>query len=653
MQGVGLRPAIWQLAARHALRGRVWNDAEGVLIHAWGAAGALERFISELQDKPPPLARIDTVERAALAGGCDMHGFEIAGSHDGTSRTDIAADAAFCPDCLADISDPANRRYRYALANCSHCGPRLSIIRAMPYDRANTSMSAFAMCPECQTEYDNPADRRFHAQPNACPACGPRLSFEDAEGREINGDALQLAAARLRAGGIVAVKGIGGFHLACAAENGQAVARLRQRKRRRHKPFALMARDAEQIRRFASLSVQEQQLLESSAAPVLLLDALEGHGLAESVAPAQARLGFMLPYTPLHRLLLQELAEPIVLTSGNITDEPQCIDNDEAKRRLHGVADAFLLHERVIINRLDDSVLQLAAGRPRLLRRARGYAPAAIRLPAGFERAGRILAMGGEQKSTFCLLAAGQAMVSQHMGDLEHASVRRDYRQSLERYRQLYGFSPDAIAVDLHPDYASSQLGRQLAADEGAELLAVQHHHAHIAACMAEHGLSADARVLGIALDGLGYGHDGTLRGGEFLLAGYADCRDLGSIQAVPMPGGNSAAREPWRNAYAHLHAVGWPQLRQQFAATDLVRLLERKPWQMLETMMAKGVNSPPASSCGRLFDAVATALGLCAETVSFEGRRPCSWRHWRHGPLPANRAMAIRPPSARRMAAS
>ena len=621
VQGVGFRPTVWRLARQHALAGQVWNDAEGVMIHAWGPAGNIERFIATLKSAPPPLARITAIEQATLADSCSRDDFIIAGSHAGQANTEVAADAAICPDCQADILDPANRRFGYALTNCTHCGPRLSIIRAIPYDRANTSMSIFPMCPDCLAEYESPADRRFHAQPNACPVCGPKLSFTDGTDGPVDGDAVGAAAARLRAGEIVAVKGIGGFHLACDALNESAVAKLRERKQRFHKPFALMARDIEQLSRFAHLSEEEERLLGSSQAPVVLLAAREENGIAAAVAPDQMSLGFMLPYTPLHHLLMRQLEGPIVLTSGNISDEPQCTGDAEARERLGGIADGYLGHDREIVNRLDDSVARLMAGRPRLIRRARGYAPASLRLPAGLEAAGNILAMGGELKNSFCLSRANGVVVSQHMGDLEHAKARLDYRKNLDLYQHLYDFRAECVAIDLHPDYASTQFGRQLAADGRLELIGVQHHHAHIAACMAEHGLPVGTQVLGIALDGLGYGADGRLWGGEFMLAGYADFKRLGTIAAIPMPGGARSIHEPWRSAYAHLHAAGWPEIREKFAATGIVRLLQEKPLSTLERMLEREINSPPASSTGRLFDAVAAALGLSAESVSHEGQ--------------------------------
>jgi hydrogenase maturation protein HypF len=524
------------------------------------------------------------------------------------------------------VLDPANRRYRYPFTNCTHCGPRLSIVRAIPYDRANTSMASFIMCPQCQAEYDDPADRRFHAQPNACADCGPGVWLEDAAGNRLepegDDDVIHAAARLIRAGSIVAVKGIGGFHLACDAGNAAAVDELRRRKVRYHKALALMARDLDMVRRFAAVNAAEAALLRDRAAPVVVLD-VAGESLPAGIAPAQQTLGFMLPYTPLHYLLMQDMTRPIVLTSGNRSDEPQTIDNLDAHRRLERIADYYLLHDRDIVNRLDDSVLRVADGRPRVLRRARGYAPQPILLPESFAGAGSILAMGGELKNTFCLFQAGRAILSQHIGDLEDAATHRDYGSSLQLYRQLFGHQPSVIVVDRHPGYFSTRAGQELAAEAGARLVAVQHHHAHITACMAEHGLPLDAgKVLGVALDGLGLGEDGTLWGGEFLLADYCGFERLAHFQPVPLTGGAQAIREPWRNTFAQLRGMlGWERVARDYAGLDIIRYLNARPLAILQTMAERGLNSPMTSSCGRLFDAVAAALGVCRERVSHEAQ--------------------------------
>ena len=626
VQGVGMRPRVWQLARELGLRGRVRNDAEGVLIEAWGEAGRLEALVARLRVEAPPLAHIETIERRPLTAGVPPADFTIVASAAGHSATDVSPDAATCPACLAEIRDPADRRHGYPFTNCTHCGPRLSILRAIPYDRANTSMAVFPMCPRCRAEYDDPADRRFHAQPNACPDCGPRIWLEAADGTrmaEENAAAvLDRAAALIRAGKILAIKGIGGIHLACNAADPEAVAELRRRKRRDHKPFALMARDLAMIARHARLEADTEAVLTSPAAPIVILEAA-GEALAPGISPGQNTLGFMLPYSPLHHLLMARLEAPIVLTSGNVSDAPQCIGNDEAREHLAGIADALLLHDREILVRLDDSVLRPAAGRVRMLRRARGYAPAPLPLPAGLNKAPAVLALGAELKSTFCLAGGGRAILSPHLGDLEHAATLREYRAMLDHYRALFDFSPEVLAVDRHPDYHSTRIGQELAEEAGLPLVMVQHHHAHLAATLAEHGVPVEGPpVLGLMLDGLGLGEDGTLWGGEFLLGDYRRCRRLAGFDPVPLPGGMRAMREPWRNAFAHLQrAFGDADLRARFGDLAILDFLETRPLDTLRTMLARGLNSPPASSAGRLFDAVAAVLGICVESVSHEGQ--------------------------------
>ncbi len=627
VQGVGFRPNVWRLAGECGIAGRVWNDAQGVLIQAWGSRAALDDFVRRLQVEQPPLSHIEAIVRRELNDGEEAPtDFQILISREGEVRTGVAADAATCSRCLAEVQDPADRRYRYPFTNCTHCGPRLSIIRAVPYDRANTSMTSFPMCAYCLAEYQDPADRRFHAQPNACADCGPKIWLEDAGGRRIPpdaGDDLIATAVRLiRQGRILAIKGIGGVHLACDAGNEEAVDNLRRRKHRYYKALALMARDIPMVARYAEVSEPEAALLNDKAAPILVLNAA-GEPLAAGIAPGQNTLGFMLPYTPLHHLLMQGMTRPIVLTSGNRSEEPQVIGNEDARRRLNQIADYFLLHDRDIVNRLDDSVLRVADAKPRFLRRARGYAPQPILLGEDFADAGHILAMGGELKNTFCLLKDGRAILSQHMGDLEDAATLRDYRHNLELYRRLFDFGPAVVAVDKHPDYLSTQLGGTVAAEEGVPIVEVQHHHAHIAACMAEYGLPIDGdRVLGVALDGLGFGEDGSVWGGEFLLADYRGFERVAHFQPVPMPGGVQAIREPWRNAFAHLsHALGWERVADEHGGLEIVRFLSGKPLAVLQTMAEKGLNSPPASSAGRLFDAVAAAVGICREFAGFEGQ--------------------------------
>lgn len=628
VQGVGFRPTVWRLARDCGLAGDVRNDGEGVLVRVWGSADAIETFCRRLDEEPPPLARIDSLERAFLDGGPDTGGFHIIASNPTTVHTGVVADAATCRACLDEMRDPADRRYRYPFINCTHCGPRLSIIRGIPYDRANTSMSGFSLCAACRGEYGDPTDRRFHAQPNACPVCGPLAWLEDAAGRRIEpavlkaADAPAAAGRLLEQGRILAIKGIGGFHLACDACNETTVSELRRRKRRYRKPFALMARDMAVIRRYCRVAGAEEALLRSPAAPIVLLQEAGPDAVATEVAPAQQTLGFMLPYSPLHHLLLQGWERPLVMTSGNLSEEPQCIGNGEAAARLRDLADYYLVHNREIVNRVDDSVLRLMDGAPRFLRRARGYAPAPIPLPPGFEDAPRILALGGELKSTICLLKDGQAVLSQHLGDLGEARTAEQYVRTIELYRRLFQHAPEILVVDGHPHYESTRLGRDWAQREGVELLTVQHHFAHIAGVMADNGRPLDGRkVLGIALDGLGFGQDGTLWGGEFLVADYRGFERVGHLKPVPMPGGAKAILEPWRNTYAHLVShFGWEGYQSRYQELELTRFMEEKPLDILGAMLSKGINSPLTSSCGRLFDGVAAAIGICRESIGYEG---------------------------------
>lgn len=628
VQGVGFRPFVWHLAQACGIRGTVCNDGRGVTVHAWGTAQGLRDFTARLALSPPPLARIDHIERRLLTDYDHVPpDFAILQTRDdGVAQTDVAPDAATCPMCLTEIRQSGDRRYRYPFTNCTHCGPRFSIIHAIPYDRGNTSMSEFVMCPACQAEYDNPDDRRFHAQPNACPLCGPHVWLTDSDGQQIeipaSMDAIDHARTLICGGAILAIKGIGGIHLACDAANDDAVKQLRKRKHRDAKAFALMARDVTMVQRFARVSRAEQLLLTDRAAPIVILDS-NGHGLSPAVAPEQDTVGFMLPYTPLHHLLMAGLENPIILTSGNNVDEPQCMNNDEVYKRLSELIDYALLHDRRIINRLDDSVIHLVAGRPRLLRRARGYTPIPLPLPDGFGAVPEVLAMGAELKNTFTLLQNGRAIVSQHIGDLEDMICLRDYLKQLGYYRRIYNHRTQIVAVDLHDDYQSTRQGRMIAGQEDLPVVAVQHHHAHIAACMAECGLPLDTRpILGVALDGLGMGDDGTLWGAEFLLCDYTKYRRLAYFQPMPLLGAGRASREPWRNTFAYLAGnLGWESVSRHYRNLDLIRFLSTKPVDNLHTMLARGVNSPLASSAGRLFDAVSAALGVCRERVSYEGQ--------------------------------
>jgi hydrogenase maturation protein HypF len=625
VQGVGFRPAVWRLAQDYGITGEVWNDAQGVMIQAWGAPAALENFIGRLRNDAPPLAHVDAVECAPLSDAQGSSAFRIVASLAGAARTGVVPDAATCELCLAETLNSTDRRHRYPFTNCTHCGPRFSIVQAIPYDRANTSMARFVLCPDCRQEYEDPGDRRFHAQPLACPACGPRMWLEalgDAPAPAA-ADPVGVAAELLLEGAIVAVKGIGGFHLACDACNTGAVERLRAHKHRYDKPFALMARSIGMVRRYCAVGPPEEALLLSPAAPIVVLSAKGPERVTEAVAPGQRTLGFMLPYTPLHHLLLDLIERPIVLTSGNLSEEPQCLGNYEARSKLAGIADYGLFHDRDIINRIDDSVVGVVAGEARVLRRARGYAPAPLVLPEGFAASPPVLAMGGELKNSFCLVENGQAILSQHMGDLEDAATFAEYRRSLTLYRELFDHRPHILAIDRHPQYLSTRLGREWAARDGLALEEVQHHHAHIASCMAEHGVPLGASpVLGITLDGLGYGDDGTFWGGEFLVSDYLGFTRLGRFKPVAMPGGAQAVREPGRNTFAHLDtALGWERCARDYAKLEIVRFLDSRLVATLRSMIRNNINSPAASSCGRLFDAVAAAVSICRGRASYEGQ--------------------------------
>ena len=633
VQGVGFRPTVWRLACAEGLVGEVLNDGFGVLIRTTGDTVAISQFLTRLHNEAPPLSQIEDVETHVLSLR-DFEGFRIAESVAGENCTRVTPDAATCAACRVEVLDPKERRYGYPFANCTHCGPRFSIVKDVPYDRVNTTMVDFPMCASCKSEYVQPADRRFHAQPIACPDCGPSIWLELSDtSRPFNSTAnstanskttaLDSAIELIKRGAVVAIRGLGGFHLACDATNAGAVQQLRQRKHRYGKPFALMARDLETIRRYSNLDQAEADLLQSPEAPIVLLPANGPEALPDGIAPGLNTVGFMLPYTPLHLLITRRIDGPLVMTSGNVSDEPQVTSLDTARIGLRGIADAMLMHNREIANRIDDSVVRIVAGKPTVMRRARGYAPSAVPLPSGFEDAPDLLAFGGELKSTFCVLKDGAAILSQHQGDLEDISTFEDYQKNLHLYSRIYDHRPSVLVADMHPEYLSAKLAKQKAQTESLPLVEVQHHHAHIASCMVENGVALDAPpVLGIAFDGLGFGEDGTFWGGEFLLADYRGYRRIASLKPVAMIGGFQAIREPWRNTYAHLVAgIGWPDFVDRFSSLDLYRYLINKPLPTIDRMLKTGLNVPLASSCGRLFDAVAAALGLCADKAIFEGQ--------------------------------
>ncbi|MCA1619647.1 MAG: carbamoyltransferase HypF [Acidobacteria bacterium] len=619
VQGVGFRPFVYALAVRRSLHGRVLNTAGGVLIDVEGAPDTLEQFESEISSYPPPLARIDSVSSRggfALARYTD---FRIVESDTGgESLVPVPPDVATCADCLRELFDPGDRRHRYPFINCTNCGPRFTIVEATPYDRARTTMRDFGVCEACRAEYENPLDRRFHAEPNACPTCGPRLTLADADGRPVSpgskpgDDVVSRARELLSRGAIIAVKGVGGFHLACDALNAEAVGRLRGRKHREDKPFALMASSVETVKEYCLVSEAESRLLLSGARPVVLLERKAGATLPAAVAPRVGTLGFMLPYAPPHHLLLEGSDRPLVFTSGNVSDEPICYEDEEAVLRLRGIADYFLLHDRRIHVRADDSVTRLVEGRETVVRRSRGYAPAPLHVAFEFGR--QILACGAELKNTFCLARGRQAYVSHHVGDLENLETFRSYERGIEHYRRLFDLHPEAVAHDLHPEYLSTKYARAI--DESLLKIGVQHHHAHVASCMADNDIEGE--VIGVAMDGLGFGADGRMWGGEFFVADFAEAERVAHLDYVPMPGGAKAVREPWRMAAVYLSRA----LGEDFLNSGLpfVRSMDARAWATLSRMATTGTNSPETSSMGRLFDAVSSLLGLRG-VANYEGQ--------------------------------
>ncbi len=606
VQGVGFRPFVWTLAQELGVTGHVLNDPEGVLIEAFGPVAALPDLI---RSKAPPLARVDAIEVTEITGSMPSD-FRIIASSGIGAETRVTPDAATCPDCLREIADPIDRRHGYAFANCTHCGPRYTILNALPYDRAQTTMAAFPMCSDCASEYADPADRRFHAQPIACPACGPRLWIEPPHDAPI-----AEAAARLRHGEVLAIKGLGGFHLACDAMNAGAIANLRARKHRPAKPFALMG-TLGMIRQHAAPSEAEVALLSDPAAPIVLL--ASNGTLPDGIAPNQSTYGWLLPYTPLHHLLLDAFGGPLVMTSGNLSGEPQVIGNDEAREKLSPFADAFLMHDRGIARRLDDSVERITPHGPMVLRRARGRVPGTLPLPRGFTDVPQTVAYGGQMKAAICLIKNGQALLGHHLGELNEALTWEAFQQADRDYAALFGHNPQVVAVDLHPDFRASRHGAARAEAEGLTLLEVQHHHAHLAACLGENLWPLDGgKVAGIILDGLGLGPDGTIWGGEILLGDYLDFERVMHLSPAPLVGGERAQSEPWRNAMVRL---------DQAELSDWAdTLFPDAPRDMLRMAAARGLNAPMSTSAGRLFDAVAACLDICAMGQSYEGEAAMS----------------------------
>jgi hydrogenase maturation protein HypF len=606
VQGVGFRPFVHGLATGLGLAGLVGNDASGVFIEVEGDAGAVERFVDGLRE-PPPLAVIERISTRSLSP--DGHrGFRIVGSDaSGRPRTLVTADSATCADCLRELADPADRRHGYPFVNCTNCGPRFTIVTGVPYDRPNTTMAGFAMCAACAAEYGDPADRRFHAQPVCCPACGPRVVLLDPAGRALPGEPVEAARALLRRGGILALKGLGGYHLAATAGDESAVAALRSRKHREDKPFAVLVPDLPAARRLGAVDSAEEALLTSGRRPIVLLRRHADAPLAEAVAPGNRSIGVLLPYTPLHHLLA---AEPLVLTSGNVSDEPIAYEDEDAVARLAPIADAFLLHDRPIQTRTDDSVLRVARGRPLPLRRSRGAVPSVLALPLVAHR--HVLACGAELKSTFCLARGRRAWVSHHIGDLKNAETLASFQTGVAHFERLFAVAPEIVAHDLHPDYLSTTYAL---AREGVERVAVQHHHAHLAACLAEHGEAGPA--VGAIFDGAGLGSDGTVWGGEILVGDLRGFERAGHLWPVALPGGDQAAREPWRMACAWLGAA---RARARDAAPAALRAAVPAPTWDAVAALARSPSSPRTTSAGRLFDAVAALAGV-RTVATYEGQ--------------------------------
>lgn len=624
VQGVGFRPFVYDLATRLALTGWVRNTSAGVDIEVDGTAAQLAAFAAALAKEAPPLAQIDEIQVSDRAAN-GFHDFQIVHSRPlpGAFQP-ISPDVSICPDCLRELFDPGDRRYRYPFNNCTNCGPRFTIIKDIPYDRPHTTMAPFAMCAACAAEYENPRDRRFHAQPVACPACGPQIWLEqDGQRLATREAALQAARQALRAGKIVAVKGLGGFHLACNALDETAVATLRQRKLRADKPFALMMPDMATIEAHCFVNEAERALLQSRQRPVVILEKRPTSSIASAVAPGQHTLGVMLPYTPLHYLLLESepgFPEALVMTSGNLSEEPIATANDEARQRLAGLADLFLMHDRHIHTRCDDAVMRVlpaphSGGRPSPvpLRRSRGYAPFPVRLPWEVPP---ILAAGAELKNTFCLTNGRYAFLSHHIGDLQNYETLQSFEASVAHFERLFRVQPQAIAYDLHPNYLATRYALARAQQEGIPAIGVQHHHAHVAACMAEHGLPAANEVIGVSFDGTGYGDDGAIWGGEFLVATYSTYRRPYHLAYIPLPGGDTAVRQPWRLALAWLQkaAIPWsPDLPPVQATTAAAR-------NIVSQQLQQGLNAPPTSSMGRLFDAVSALAGV-RQQVNYEAQ--------------------------------
>jgi hydrogenase maturation protein HypF len=645
VQGVGFRPFIYSLARRHGLAGLVRNDAEGVHIEAEGAPEDLDRFLLGITQEAPSLAVVEAITWRPLAV-LEERTFRIEESREGARRRALVSpDVAACGECLAEIFDPSDRRYRYPFTNCTNCGPRFTITRSVPYDRAMTTMSGFEMCPRCLQEYDDPSDRRFHAQPNACPVCGPQVRLLDRFGHELRSkpeDPILRAARMLRGRAILAIKGLGGYHLACDPFDERAVKTLRGRKVRQDKPFALMARDPEQVRELCKVNPEEESLLTSPARPIVLLERLDSCEVAEEVAPRQNTLGVMLAYAPLHHLLLGDAGIPLVMTSGNNSDEPIAYRDEEALEQLGEIADYFLVHDRPIHMRCDDSVVRVVDGNIYQIRRSRGYAPAPLGVAEGFGR--HTVACGGELKNTFCVAKERHVFLSHHIGDLENYETLRSFREGVEHYCRLFDVQPELVAFDLHPEYLSTKYARELE-ESGLPAVGVQHHHAHTASCLADNERPDAERVIGVALDGTGYGTDGAVWGGEFLEGSIAEgFARRAHLEYTPMPGGAAAIRQPWRMALAYLIALHGEEETSKLPLA-MVRQAGERNVRLVARLVEHGLNTPPTSSAGRLFDAVAALAGVPGTLrTTYEGQAAIELELAARGPVNGGYPFRLRP---------
>jgi hydrogenase maturation protein HypF len=613
VQGVGFRPTVYRLAKIYDLKGSIFNDSKGVTLDIEGYSKNIDSFLEELKKNPPPLSNIEKIISKDLKVE-NFREFKIIESEKGEEKkTLVSPDIATCEDCKKELLDKDDRRYLYPFINCTNCGPRFTITKELPYDRKNTTMKKFDMCEKCRTEYEDPSMRRFHAQPNACGKCGPHLEILDFEGIELKGNPINRAIKLLEKGKIIAVKGLGGFHLACNAKDMKAIKVLRERKMRSCKPLALMARDIPTIEKFVKVSEEERKLLQSPRSPIVLLKKKKKCALPENIAPSNNFLGFMLPYTPLHILLFEKL-EVLIMTSGNKRDEPIIFDNKNAIERLEGVADYFLIHDRDIWMQTDDSIARIVDNEPLLLRRSRGYAPQPLRCPIWNEK--KIIGFGAHKHNTFSISRGDEIFVSHYIGETDNIETIKAFERGIEHFTNFFDILPDIAVVDLHPEYQATKFGKKWAFDYNKPLIEVQHHHAHIASCLVDNRL--DEKVIGVAWDGTGYGEDGKIWGGEFLIADLEGYERKAHLQYIPLPGGDITVKEPWRMGAVYLYDIfgnGFSSL-----GIDFVKTLDNKKWSFIKTMIDKRVNSPLTSSIGRLFDAVSSILGI-RSSINYQGQ--------------------------------